>query len=144
MSVPHLLCVTGGPQGKRFPIGAEGVRIGRDPTNTVQISDPEASRFHAEVTLRENGLWVQDTGSRNGVFVNDRRVTSSKSIGPGDRVTIGAHVFTVELVEAEDEEHTVDLSSLMPPPAPPRPMWPLLVAVVALLAVAAGLILSGR
>ncbi|MBK7756400.1 MAG: FHA domain-containing protein [Deltaproteobacteria bacterium] len=100
MSVPHLLCVSGGPQGKRFLIGPEGVRIGRDPTNTVQISDPEASRFHAEVTLRENGLWVQDTGSRNGVFVNDRRVTSSKSISPGDRVTIGAHVFTVELIEA--------------------------------------------
>jgi pSer/pThr/pTyr-binding forkhead associated (FHA) protein len=144
MSVPHLLCVSGGPQGKRFLIGAEGVRIGRDPTNTVQITDPEASRFHAEVTLRENGLWVQDTGSRNGVFVNDRRVTSSKSISPGDRVTIGAHVFTVELVEPEDEEHTVDLSSLMPPPSATRPLWPILVVVVALLALAAGLILSGR
>ncbi len=93
-----FITVTGGPETGRFaPIGLNGVRIGRDPANELHIDDPEVSRHHARVILHNGVLWVQDAGSRNGVFVNGTRVSGNKQIGPGDRVTIGAHEFLIQL-----------------------------------------------
>ncbi len=66
-----LLVVTAGPrQGTQLEINAQGIRIGRDPNNELFLDDPEVSRHHARVILHNGAVWVQDAGSRNGIFVN--------------------------------------------------------------------------
>ncbi len=93
-----LLSVTGGPaSGRVVPIDMKGVRIGRDPANEMHIDDPEVSRHHARVILHNGVIWVQDAGSRNGVFVNGTRVSGNQQVGPGDQIVIGAHEFVVGL-----------------------------------------------
>jgi len=102
----------------------KGVRIGRDPANEMHIDDPEVSRHHARVILHNGVVWVQDAGSRNGVFVNGARVSGNQQVSPGDQIVIGAHEFVVA-IEGTNTDASVsvnmDIANLkgMYPGAPP-------------------------
>jgi pSer/pThr/pTyr-binding forkhead associated (FHA) protein len=71
---PLLVCVEGTLSGRQYPITTDGLRLGREPVNEVVIVDEGVSRQHARVIVHNGAVWVQDAGSRNGVFVNDKRV----------------------------------------------------------------------
>ncbi len=93
-----VLVVTKGPiEGARFPVEAEGLTLGRDAECSVVLDDPNVSRFHARLVFHNAAIWVQDAGSRNGVFLNGKRVVRHKQLGPGDELLIGDHGFTLEL-----------------------------------------------
>jgi pSer/pThr/pTyr-binding forkhead associated (FHA) protein len=100
---PMLVATRGPLEGARFPVSADGVTLGRDPECTVVLDDGNVSRFHARLVFHNASIWVQDVGSRNGVFLNEKRVVRHKQFGPGDELVIGEHVFTLEmeLLEAE-------------------------------------------
>jgi hypothetical protein len=53
-------------------------KLGRNPTNDFRISDPSVSSFHAEITLENDLVRVQDLGSTNGTFVNETKVVESE------------------------------------------------------------------
>jgi adenylate cyclase len=83
------------PEGDRrflLPIGRKLV-LGRDTTCDLPVLDVGVSRRHAEVCANPKGLEVRDLGSRNGTYINGKRITDAVA-GPGDRVTFGG----VELV----------------------------------------------
>ncbi|MFJ3926760.1 FHA domain-containing protein [Streptomyces sp. NPDC090022] len=70
-------------------LGAETLRIGRDPGNGLRLTHETVSRMHAELSLRD-GLWVlRDLGSTNGTTVNGRRVTGATVVRDGDQVGFG-------------------------------------------------------
>ena len=110
-----LLVVTAGPRkGTQLEITAQGIRIGRDPNNELFLDDPEVSRHHARVILHNGAVWVQDAGSRNGIFVNGNRVSGHKQISPGAQIQIGNHQFLVKLADlASDSSISVDLGSII-------------------------------
>jgi pSer/pThr/pTyr-binding forkhead associated (FHA) protein len=71
--------------------GREAVSIGREPGNDVPLAwDTEVSRTHA-VLQRLGGAWtITDDGlSRNGSFVNGRRVNGRRRLNDGDAIAIG-------------------------------------------------------
>ena len=107
--VPVLVVVEGPLKGKRFEIrSGEGSTIGRDDGCDIPIPDPDVSRQHARVILHNAGVWVQDDNSRNGVFVNEKRVVRRPhELRPGGNITIGIHKFELELVEDERESSVV-------------------------------------
>ena len=124
MTPPRLVCVNGPLQGQSFPIAEKGLLLGRAQEADIRLEDNDVSRFHAEVRVLNGAIWVQDRGSRNGVFVNEKRVTSNKAVGPGDRITLGVSTFVVEIPEERTEEVTMNLDALRlptPPPAASRP-----------------------
>lgn len=91
-----LLVAVGGPlDGRRWVVTEAGVRVGREPTNDIQVQDPNISRQHARVVLYKGAVWVQDAGSRNGVFVNGERVADQREVSVGDKVSIGNHQFEI-------------------------------------------------
>lgn len=104
---PLLVGVDGPLAGKRYPVTVAGLRLGRDPANEVHIDDGGVSRQHARVLLHNGAVWVQDAGSRNGLFVNGQRVPDHKQVKEGDRIVLGAHTFTVELVAAIERAEPV-------------------------------------
>jgi hypothetical protein len=53
-------------------------RLGRSSRNDVQIDHDSISRFHAELELRDDGLFVRDLDSSNGTFVNGEPVTEAR------------------------------------------------------------------
>ena len=63
--------------------------IGRSSRNDICISDPFASRLHAEIRRENDQVMLVDNGSANGTFVNTQRVTGAVRLEVGDVVRIG-------------------------------------------------------
>lgn len=63
--------------------------IGRSSRNDICISDPFASRLHAEIRRENDQVMLVDNGSANGTFVNTQRVTGTVRLEVGDIVRIG-------------------------------------------------------
>jgi pSer/pThr/pTyr-binding forkhead associated (FHA) protein len=115
MTNPILMVTAGLQQGMHLEINAQGIRIGRDPNNELHLDDAEVSRHHARVILHNGAVWVQDAGSRNGIFVNGTRVSGHKQVAPGAQIQIGTHQFLVELPkEGMDSSVSIDLGSITP------------------------------
>jgi len=88
----ELVLIEDGQRSKTFPLERDRVIIGRLADSDVVLSDPGASRRHAEVR-RENGQFVlQDLGSTNGTLVNDEAV-DERTLEEGDRIGIGRTVL---------------------------------------------------
>jgi hypothetical protein len=65
------------------------LQIGRGQSCDIRLTDTYASTAHARLTNR-NGTWmVEDLGSTNGTYLNQRRVTSPAGLAPGDRIRVG-------------------------------------------------------
>lgn len=102
--VPVIVCTAGALAGKRFVVPDTGsLKMGRADDNQVVIADDGVSRFHAELLLQNGSLWMQDAGSRNGVFVNGNRVTTHLQLKVGDEITVAEHKFKVKWEGDADE-----------------------------------------
>ncbi len=78
--------------GKEYPIGPDGITIGRDASCTVVVAQNEVSRNHADVAPVANGYEVRDR-SANGVFVNAERVATAKLLARADIIRVGSEEF---------------------------------------------------
>ena len=65
------------------------ILVGRAPSADVRIDDPRVSRLHARIEMRDDGVYVEDLGSRNGTLVDGAPVVSSRQLASGDEITIG-------------------------------------------------------
>jgi pSer/pThr/pTyr-binding forkhead associated (FHA) protein len=75
--------------GQRFQLGSE-LTVGRAPGCGVSLpEDTYVSSVHARVFRRDGELFVEDLGSTNGTFLNDRKVSAPVPLRNGDRLTIG-------------------------------------------------------
>ena len=87
----------GGPrQGKTISIRIlrpEGVWIRRED---IDPGDTWLSRQHAILMYRAGQLWIEDR-SRNGTFLNDRRVHGEAQLNPGDVLRMGRSEFQLEV-----------------------------------------------
>lgn len=103
--------------GREIVIGARGLLLGRGAECDFQVRGGLASRRHARVAPTAIGLLVEDLGSRNGVLVNERRITEPSLLAHGDVLGIGVECF--EVIDAQLVERAAHLSTL-PPPVPSR------------------------
>ena len=88
----RLILIGRGKERHAIPLTKDRVIIGRLAESDVVVSDPGASRRHAEVR-RENGDFViADLGSTNGTMVNHAAV-GERTLQEGDRITIGQTVL---------------------------------------------------
>ena len=71
------------------PLGEEEVTIGREPGNTIQLTEQNVSRQHARLTQGPDGWVIEDLDSYNGVKVNGVLVEGSVNLNEGDVVQIG-------------------------------------------------------
>ena len=67
-------------------------RIGRRPGADVVLDDATVSRRHALVLERDGAAVIADDRSRNGLFVNGRRVREAP-LHNGDEIQLGALVM---------------------------------------------------
>jgi chromosome segregation ATPase len=79
----------------RFPLFKKRLSIGRTVDNDIQLQAPYISRRHAVVVIDGDVTRVVDWGSKNGVFVNSRRITEH-FLRSGDVLMIGDTRFRYE------------------------------------------------
>jgi hypothetical protein len=84
-------------EGRRHPLEAGGSVIGRSRECDVVLADPNVSRRHAEIGMKDGSWMVRDLGSTNGVRVNDGAVAAVQALAPGDRIKLGTAELVFEL-----------------------------------------------
>src|SRR5512140_546844 len=84
-----------GPERRRVVLDPGLVcQIGRDEQSTIALVDNQVSRRHAMVQRAPSGeVLLTDLGSRNGTWLNQRRVTTPVALHDGDRINIGSQEF---------------------------------------------------
>jgi pSer/pThr/pTyr-binding forkhead associated (FHA) protein len=65
------------------------IQIGRADACQIKLDDTYVSTFHARIFNRDGSWFVEDLGSTNGTYLNQRRVTSPVEVRSGDRVKLG-------------------------------------------------------
>ncbi len=72
------------------------VLIGRSKDADFIINDFSVSRRHAKIT-RENGrFFIEDLGSKNGTFVNGKRIKGKVLLRSNDEIRIAFEVFRID------------------------------------------------
>ncbi len=72
--------------------------VGREHDCQLVIDDPMVSRRHARFYVGDEGLMVEDLGSKNGVLVNDRRIDAPTLLAHGD--VVGCGLVSCQVVDA--------------------------------------------
>lgn len=82
-----------------FPLGKDSLTVGRHRNNDIVISDPKVSAFHARIDRSPEGFVLVDLNSRNGSYLNGKRVESAL-LHTGDEVRMGTArlVYRVDYV----------------------------------------------
>jgi len=88
-------------QELRFPLFKDRLTIGRTKQNDIQLRAQYISRRHAVITTEGDAARVIDWGSKNGVYVNSKRVTEH-FLKNGVIVTIGIAEFRYEELPKRD------------------------------------------
>jgi pSer/pThr/pTyr-binding forkhead associated (FHA) protein len=61
---------------------------GRDPSNEIVLAIDNASRRHFAISADDSRAYVEDLGSANGTFINDRTVIGRMPLRSGDVICI--------------------------------------------------------
>ena len=72
-----------------FPLGRKKITLGRAATSDIVLGDQFSSGCHAIIVPTERGYAIQDQGSKNGTFLNGRRVSGEAALNRGDEILVG-------------------------------------------------------
>jgi len=75
--------------------------VGRSRQAGIALHDSEVSRRHARLAAHDGALFLEDLGSKNGTFLNGRRVTESIEVREGDAIDVGTTRLLVKKLRAE-------------------------------------------
>ena len=80
--------------------------IGRSTSCDVCVGSKTVSRTHARLRVAAGRITIEDLDSRNGTFVEGRRLSREATLEDGDEIRLGS----VELVfrEAADPERATE------------------------------------
>jgi transcriptional regulator with GAF, ATPase, and Fis domain len=99
---PRIQVAAGPLANSTYFLTEPEVRIGRDPSNSLAISDLSLSRRHCVLARKSDEYTLRDLDSRNGTFVNGR-VISEKQLNHGDQISVGESVLVFLLKEDPEE-----------------------------------------
>ena len=109
---PAQLVVLVGPDaGRRYPV-AEELLIDRDAEVGLAVHDDGVSRRHSRIVRGDGGDFsIEDLGSRNGTYVNGKRITASP-LRPGDKIAIGTGTILLFTRHDRYEEQVLQAQKL--------------------------------
>ena len=94
--------------GDPIPLLKKSLMVGRRESCDIVLRFPNVSAHHCQLTINGGYWYAKDLGSKNGVKVNQIRVTE-KRLDPGDTLAVAKHQFEVCYSPAE-------LGAVGPPP----------------------------
>ena len=68
--------------------------IGRAPDVLITIPSTKVSRHHARIVVSDDRVVLEDLASRNGTYLDGRRIDSAMKLKNGDRIGIGPAQLT--------------------------------------------------
>ncbi|MBN1487966.1 MAG: FHA domain-containing protein [Anaerolineae bacterium] len=86
-----------------YPLSKASLTLGRQGDNDIIFDDPKVSGHHAKITLRAEGVFITDTGSKNGSRLNGQPLPPHTPIPlqPGAVINIGAFSLGLRTVTSD-------------------------------------------
>jgi len=85
----------------RAGLGTLPTQIGRHPTLAeVRLPSHRVSALHARIYESGGSLWIRDLDSRNGTYLNGRRIVEDRRLSIGDHVQFADLEFRIGLHQA--------------------------------------------
>ena len=92
-----LKVLRGSSAGREIRIPGTVFRIGRAKECQLRPKSDSISRNHCEISIRDDKVYIQDLGSRNGTLVNDVKVEPSEEceLQMGNQIRVGRLEFEI-------------------------------------------------
>ncbi len=86
-----LIVTSGRQEGDYYPLGRRTNVVGRDEALLIQVLDNMVSRKHLQIRFDEKTgkYYAYDMKSRNGVYVNNQRISGETPLADGDVILVG-------------------------------------------------------
>ncbi len=83
--------------GERYPLRNSKNTIGRSISNDIPLNDQKSSRFHAEISVNGDEVFILDFESTNGTYINGKRIKpkEANSVTSKDEIRIGDSTLTI-------------------------------------------------
>jgi EAL domain-containing protein (putative c-di-GMP-specific phosphodiesterase class I) len=93
--------------GKRWIIPLEPLpfSVGRMADCNLVLASKSVSRNHADLFLKDSGLWVRDLESRNGTYLNRKKIKGAVPVRGGDILHFGTVEFRIGFKESSVPEN---------------------------------------
>lgn len=109
---PAALLVVGGDlNGTLFDLNDPQVGVGRNADNTIALEFNGVSRYHFKLLASGESHVLEDCGSKNGTYLNNKRVESLTPLAKGDIIKIGS-IALKYLPKGDPERLTYDKLNL--------------------------------
>jgi pSer/pThr/pTyr-binding forkhead associated (FHA) protein len=95
-SGPRLVMLHGDRHDAIFQLSKEPNSIGRGENNSIVLADGQISKQHGQIKFENDEYWIEDLNSRNGVFINGRKINHRERLYHGCLVKIGATILRFE------------------------------------------------
>lgn len=110
-----MLEIRGAGEQRAVTLDGDRVTIGKSPSNDVAIAgDGTVSRLHAVLERFDAGWSVRDLGSRNGTFVNGRRIWDARILRAGDEIRVGRTTLVFRVPGGAPDTGTTDTAEGTP------------------------------
>ena len=93
-----LKILSGSQAGKEVFLQKGLVLLGRDSESTVHLPFNGISKKHAQITIKDSGLELEDLQSRNGSFIKGKQIKKAR-LQDGDRFALHNIIFEVRKKE---------------------------------------------
>lgn len=92
---------------RRIPLEPGETIIGRDPGATIFLDDRSISRRHARLVISEEGATLEDLGSKNGTYLQGKKVESRLPLSDRDKIRAGSVALTIRILPSPESTETV-------------------------------------
>jgi DNA-binding winged helix-turn-helix (wHTH) protein len=80
--------------------------LGRGPDCAVRLVASGVSRVHAGIRIRDGHALIEDRGSKNGTWVNGKRVGDPVALEEGDEIFVGTYRLVFRAAASLDSTRT--------------------------------------
>jgi pSer/pThr/pTyr-binding forkhead associated (FHA) protein len=119
MDVNLILFKNNGSQ-KVISLPSNVTIIGRRQDCDLRIPLMPVSRRHCQLILNNESLKIRDLGSRNGTFLNGKRITDEIIAQAGDNITIGPLTFGIQ-INGQPKDFVSPVQPAQKPTPPEKP-----------------------
>ncbi len=88
--------------GIDYVIEDSGTTVGRGMDADVPIASQGLSRVHARFTSEKKGIFIEDLNSKNGTFVNGKKIQEKTRLSPNDKLKIADLPCTIRFPAGYD------------------------------------------
>lgn len=106
-----LVIQEGLQKNKEYPLLGSEISFGREKDNIITYPDLSVSRHHFKIHCNKEKFSLEDLGSGNGTWVNNKKVKGTIPLNHGDQIRVGKSLIQFLMIGKEAKSNAGPRSS---------------------------------